>query len=248
MILMGSATIYVFYSKLKDERLRTMVLKGLAVIWFVTGFVHQILIVYEGVVVHHREGWTWAMLLPFTYCSFLSIVTPIVLIFFKKDNKALHCLTYFSFFGGFSVFFAPWLNDTTFFTPSSIFAMLHHAFMFVISILLFITKYIRPSMRRFYIYPVGVAMIILLGVFEKYVLKFPVGMMVGEPLLESMPHLTSWWGLWIGGTFLVFIFIFFYEFVINKKEAKEIFDMRGVFDNFKFKNKENTPKKEKKKK
>ena len=103
-------------------------------------------------------------------------------------------------------------------------------------------------MRRFYIYPVGVALIILVGVFEKYVLKFPIGMMVGQPLLESMPHLTSWWGLWIGGTFLVFIFIFFYEFVVNKKEAKEIFDMRGIFDNFKFKNKENQPKKDKKKK
>lgn len=236
-IALGSATIYIFYAKLKDEYKRAIGLKILAAIWFIFAFTHQIVYIHEQVVLKHVEGWTWAMLLPFTYCSFLSIVTPLVLIFFKKNNHALHCLTYFCFFGGFSVFFAPWLNGSPFFLPSNILALIYHAFMFVMSILLLITKYVKPSMKRFYVYPVGVALIVLVGVFEKYVLKFPVGMMVGKPLLDSMPHLTSWWGLWLGGSFLVLVFIFFYEFAINKKEAKEIFDFRGMLDDTPFKKK-----------
>lgn len=250
-IALGSVIVYIFYAKLKDENKRTLALKILAGIWFSFGLAHQIVYAAEVMRGPNLAGWTWPQLmLPFTYCSFLSIVTPLVIIFFKKDNRALHCLTYFSFFGGFSIFFPAWLNDNvTFFLPSSILAMFHHAFMLLTSILLITTKYIKPSMKRFYIYPVGVAMIILLGVLEKYVLKFPIGMMIGVPLFDKMPHLTSWWGLWLGGSFLVLVFLFLYEFMVYKKEAKEIFDVRGIFDDFTFiKNKDKKDKKDKKKK
>lgn len=249
-IALGSVIVYIFYAKLKDENKRTLALKILSAIWFSFGLAHQIVYAAEVMNGPNLSGWTWPQLmLPFTYCSLLSIVTPLVIIFFKKDNRALHCLTYFSFFGGFSIFFPAWLSDnTSFFLPSSILAMFHHSFMLLTSVLLIVTKYIKPSMKRFYIYPIGVAMIILLGVLEKYVMKFPIGMMIGVPLFDKMPHLTSWWGLWLGGSFLVFIFLFLYEFMMYKKEAKEIFDMRGIFDSFKFKDKENKPKKDKKKK
>lgn len=235
-VIIASITIYIFYTRLKkDEYKKALGLKIIAAIWLCFAIAHQVVYAYETVVLKiggNPKGWQfWQMLIPFTYCSLLSFITPIVIILFKKNNRALHCLTYFCFFGGFSIFCPTWLkDDISFFLPSSILAMFHHAFMFVMSVLLIMTKYVKPSMKRFYIYPVGVGMIILLGVFEKYALDFPDGMMIGTPLFDKMPHLTSWWGLWIAGSFLVFTFIFLYEFIVYKKRAHEIFDVSHIFD------------------
>lgn len=225
-------TFYVFYAKLKDEKKRILGIKILAVGWLVSAIVHQIATVYNGVVVFKTPGMTWANLIPFTYCSFMSFATPIVLLCTKKDNICLHCLLYFCFFGGCSSFAAPWLNnpDLKFFSTEIISALIHHSFMLGMSIMLIALKYIRPRMQRLWVYPVGVGVVLLLGVFEKYVLRFPSAMMIGEPLFDKMPHLTSWWGLWLGGTFLVFVFLFLYEMLAYKKSAKQIFSVHNFLN------------------
>ena len=80
-------------------------------------------------------------------------------------------------------------------------------------------------MKRWYYSPLTYGFMMLLGVFEVFVLRFPEDshvMNLFAPILASQPILTSWWMLWIGYTFGVPLYLFGYEYFIIHKKPIEI--------------------------
>ena len=146
----------------------------------------------------------WINLIPYTFCGFASLATAIAAIFGRDDNPAYHFLVWFGLAGGAaSVIYPDFLFEQTFWDIRSFSGLVHHSVLLWICLFILITGRIRPVMKKYFFYPAGFALMMLLGFFEIYVLGFPSAMNIDSPLLASLPVLTSWYSLFIITSLLV---------------------------------------------
>ena len=82
-------------------------------------------------------------------------------------------------------------------------------------------EYMTPELKKWKLYPIGLAFMMLFGIFLKDAFGFTKAMQIGEPLLKSLPVLTSWYILLVIDMVLFFSFLFSYEKLHNHKSFKE---------------------------
>ena len=166
--------------------------------------------------------YTWAMVaLPFTFCSFSSLLIPFGT-FMKKDNFIVHALYPVAIMGGIVNIFIPnYLGNQGFFEVRTWTALIHHILSMWIVLLMLLTGFIKPVMKKIYYQPIMLMIMIVLGLIELQGLHFGEAMAIESDLSGFM-----WYHLCLGLILADFIFTFIMEKFVYKKKIKEIFNFK----------------------
>lgn len=221
LIIVGSILVYKYA---KTEMVQNLIIKISGVILLIVILTNRISVTYYDVVINAREGYTWLNLIPNTFCGLSSLVFSLAIIFGKKDNIVLHVIPYVGFIGGTITMFYPDFLETQAFTDiRSLSGLIHHTLMVWLTIVCMLTKYIKPCMKKVVAFPIGLSIIMTIGLLEIDMLHFNSAMQIGNPLLKSAPVFTSWYVVGFILIILQFLYVLIYEKFVNKKTIKEIF-------------------------
>lgn len=101
--------------------------------------------------------------------------------------------------------------------PATISGLLHHGIAFYLSVLMVVTGYVKPCLKKFYAFPVGLCFMLCYGIFLIDALKFDHAMYIGKPLVAGT--FLTWYvvapmmiAVTLGGVLL-------YEFILKKKKS-----------------------------
>ena len=168
----------------------------------------------------------WYSVLPNSFCSFASFFLGIFSIFYKKDNIVFHFLIYIALIGGLiATVFPEYLGEDGFFSLVGITALLHHSLSIWICIILLVNKQITPEYKKIFAFIIGFGIMLLLGAFELFVLKYPTSMNLDKPLSRAAGIISSWYFIYLGSTLLTLLFIFILRKIYklpNKDEIKPL--------------------------
>lgn len=160
--------------------------------------------------------------LPSSYCGLSSIALGIVAIFGKKDNIFLHSIGYTGLLGGIMTLIYPDFigQGSTIFYPMTISGLLHHTITVYIVVIMLMTGYLKPDIKKWHILPIGLSFYVMYGTFLIHVIGYSNSMYIVNPILEG----TIFYWYVIGIIFLVVHYIFLYVWDKTLKE-KVIIDI-----------------------
>ena len=214
----------------KSEKALLWILRISGIVLFVTIVVNHIDVVRFDVEIEKNVAmvfgketpYTWLMVaLPFTFCSFSSLLIPFGC-FMKKDNFIVHALYPVAIMGGIVNIFIPnYLGNQGFFEIRTWTGLLHHILSMWIVLLMLLTGFIKPSMKKIYYQPIMLMIIIVLGLVELQGLHYAEAMAIETTLSGFM-----WYHLCLGLILADFIFTFIMEKFVYKKPLKEIFNFK----------------------
>lgn len=174
---------------------------------------------------HHDESFfrNILTLIPLSFCGSASLFNSLATLCGKKDNKVLHCVSYYGLIGGIiTIFYPDFLDEQTFLDPRTISGLLHHTVLVWVVVTNMITGYFTPTTKKWYIYPIGLCMLMTYGLFFKE--AFGLGaMQIEDPLLKGAPIFTSWYIVGLLSMVVQFVIMIGFEKFKNKKTFKEIF-------------------------
>ena len=216
----SGGTLTAVKLKVKKEKTLDIIIKCLG------GFLLALIIWNRiSIAIHKNSAW---FLIPDSFCGLSSLCLAVCALACKRDALPFHCLCYISFWGGAIVTFYPdFLGQaSSFMYHATISGMLHHGIALYISVLMGITGYVKPSLKKFYAFPVGLCFFMCFGIFLIDALGFETAMFIGKPLIPNT-YLT-WYVmsvLLIGGTLAG---VCIYEYVLKKKSEKKIPDTENA--------------------
>ncbi len=158
-------------------------------------------------------------LIPDSFCGVTSLCFAICALACKRDALPLHCLVYIAFWGGAITTFYPDFigQNSSVLYPATISGLLHHGIAFYLSVLMVVTGYVKPCLKKFYAFPVGLCFMLCYGIFLIDALKFDHAMYIGKPLVAGT--FLTWYvvapmmiAVTLGGVLL-------YEFILKKKKS-----------------------------
>lgn len=194
--------------------------KQIFVIFKILGFIQLCLIVANRIAICFRNGEDFRYLLPDSFCGLVSLVIALTLIFGKKDNIIFHFTHYIAFVGGMAnIIYPSYISQgDSILYHATITGLLHHSMMVYIVILSILTKYFRPTLKKFYALPIGLVFCMLLGVFEIYVMGLPDAFQINTPLVSNT--LFYWWFLGILIVPFSYLVMFLFD-LYYKKYSKD---------------------------
>ncbi|MDD4000580.1 MAG: YwaF family protein [Bacilli bacterium] len=159
--------------------------------------------------------------LPSSFCGTTSMALSLSAIFLKKNSKAFHSLAYVGLLGGLLTLFYPDFigQDLSFFYPMTISGLVHHSIMIFLVLVMLVTGYLEPSLKKWYLLPVGLSMFMTYGIFLITIIGYNDAMLIYNPILAGTK--LNWF--YIGLIFLPFhaLFLIAWE-VINNKRLKKV--------------------------
>ena len=223
IILMVLGLIFIKKSNLDEYKLN-LIFRIIGIIWLITILANRITVTYSDVVINKREGYTWLNLIPNTFCGMCSLILSITFIIGKKDNFVLHSFGYIGLVGGIVTMFYPdFLDSQAFFDPRSITGLLHHTIMAFMIILAILTGYMTPTVKKWHYIPLGMCVIMTIGMFELDCLGFVKAMQFKNPFLSSIPILSSWYVTDLATLVVSFILLTIYDMKKKNCSFKEVF-------------------------
>ncbi|MDD4124392.1 MAG: YwaF family protein [Eubacteriales bacterium] len=168
------------------KRIRTE--KALAVTVKITAAVLLACVVWNRLsVCIMRDG--FAQVLPGSFCSMSSFTFAISALFCKKDSKVFHFVLYLGLVGGIATLVYPdFIGQASYFMyPMTISGMVHHTIMVFLALLMLMTGYIKPTIKKWYCLPVGTSLFITYGLILIKAFGYGDAMSINEPLVEGTP-------------------------------------------------------------
>ncbi|HEY8365038.1 MAG TPA: hypothetical protein VIK84_05645 [Haloplasmataceae bacterium] len=154
---------------------------------------------------------------PSSFCGTSSLVLALGTLLFKKDNPILHCVVYIGFLGGVLTLVYPDFigQANSIFYPMTISGLLHHTLMVFLIILMFITGYFRPSLKKWKYLPIGLALYMVYGLFLITVVGLSDAMYIYSTILDEVK--LNWF--YLGLIFIPthFLFLCSWELITRKK-------------------------------
>ena len=213
----------------KTEKSKKLVVKITGLVLFVLILWNRISITIYNFMNNDEGIRNLLQLIPLSFCGTASLLNAIATLFLKKDNKILHCVSYYGLIGGIITMFYPtFLNEQDFFDARTVSGLLHHTVMVWLIITNMITGNFRPRANQWYVYPIGLCIMMTVGLFfhEAFGLN---AMQINEPLLSSAPVITSWYVLGPSTLIIHFAIICLFEKFVYKKKTNEIFNRDNWF-------------------
>ena len=163
----------------------------------------------------------YKLILPDSFCGLSSLCLSLCALFLKRDSLPLHCFCYLSFWGGAIVTFYPdFLGQAqSFLFPATISGLLHHGAALYLSVLMFLTGYFKPCLKKFYAFPVGLSFMTVYGMFLIDALHFKKAMYIGAPLIEGT--VLTWYFIALLLISATLLLVFLYEKFLKRKPAAE---------------------------
>lgn len=159
-------------------------------------------------------------LLPNTYCGMTSLALAVAVLIGKPHDKSYDFFLYVEIVGGLAtMFYSNFLDQgPTFMFFPTITGMMHHSIGVLLCILLCVCGWFTPSLARWKMYPIGMSIYTIYGLFLLDVLKIPYTMQIDTPIIPHTP--LKWWFILIVGSALVFVFELVFELVKKRLALK----------------------------
>ncbi len=208
-LVLSALGIFLFIRKAKEERVQNLVIKAL-------GGVLVLLIIWNRIssAVFKENAWR---LIPDSICGVMSLGLGISAIFCKRDSVFFHYFCYIGLFGGFVNVVYPYYvsQDENFMLPATISGLLHHGVALDLSILMILCGYFRPSVKKFFAFPLGLCFNLVYGIFLIDALGFDNAMNIFSPLVPNT--FLTWYIVFPAVTLVLFLLLYFYERYKKKK-------------------------------
>lgn len=133
------------------------------------------------------------LILPNSFCGVTSLCLSLAVMFGRRDNIALHALTYLGLLGGLLTLAYPDFigQDPSFFYSCTISGLLHHTMAVVLSVLMLSTGYVRPDFKKWYALPICFCIYITYGLFLVRVLSYGDAFYIYTEILDGTS--LNWW-------------------------------------------------------
>lgn len=185
--IIGSIIILLSYKFAKEEKIKTILLKIIAILLFISIMGNRLSQVFR------YDTTRWYCIIPDSYCGMTSLVLSLSVIFGKKNNCVLHFVWLLALFGGIStVIYATFVGQgpTIFYLPT-ITGLLHHSFSALLIIELLMFKQIDITYKKWYYTLFGFTCYLTVGAFLMSTFDASDAFHIVEPLLDGT-KLTAW--------------------------------------------------------
>ncbi len=209
-----AATLTVIKLKVKRERTLNIIIKSLGGLLLALIIFNRIAIAF-----HRHDAWG---LVPDSFCGMTSLCLAICALVCKKDALPFHCLAYIAFWGGaITTFYPDFIGQaSSVMYPATISGLLHHGVACYLAVLLVVCGFVKPSLKKFYAFPVGLCFMMCYGLFLIDAFKFESAMYIGAPLVKGT--FLTWYvvaalliGATLGGVAL-------YEYILGRLQKKRL--------------------------
>lgn len=220
------AGLFLIKRYVKKEKTIKLIVKITALALLITAITNRIGYMVQYIEIEHREGYTWASILPETFCSVSSFCLSISVLCSKKDSWSIHGFVHMALIGAlFTVFYPDFLDTQGLWEVGTMTSLIYHSIMLFLALLVIVTRYINLTMKKWYVQPLFFMIIICYGLF--YWKVFNIGdydtiLGINQSLIKSQPILGSWWMIGIGYLLYELAFLTFYDHFVNKKDFKTI--------------------------
>lgn len=214
-ILIGAVSLYFIKKKVKDEKTINLIVKGVGVLLLIA-------IIWNRAAIA-MVGKNPLKLLPESFCGTSSLVFSLAIIFDKKDNIVLHGVAYMGVSGRIITLLYPDFigQAASIFHSRTISGLIHHTLMIYLFMLITLTKYFRPTYKKWYAVVLVGTSFITYGLLLIKVLGFSDAMQIENPILGETK--LCWYAL--GGIFLLVyaLFITLWELLTKlSKKSREV--------------------------
>lgn len=225
IILVGGLILIKKY--VKKEKTVKLIVKITAACLLALFITNRIGYMVRYIYIEPREGYSWLNIFPETFCSVSAFVFSIAVLFFKKDNFLMHGIIHMVILGALETCVYPsFLNDQGLWEVGTITSLLYHTCMLFLALLVIITKYVKLTIKKWYVQPIMFMVIICYGLFYWQVIlggDTPDNILnINQPFIKSLPTLTSWWMIGIAYLAWEIVFLSLYDYFVNKKSFKTI--------------------------
>lgn len=185
-IIAGGGLLFA-YKYAKNEKTQTIILKGIAILLFVSIMANRLSQVFR------YETTRWYLIIPDSFCGMTSLLLSLAVLFGKKNNNILHFVWLLGLFGGIStVIYATFVGqNSSFFYLPTISGLLHHSFSATLVVALLMFKQIDITYKKWYCTFFGFTCYLTLGAFLMHTFNLSDAFHIAEPLLSNTP-LTAW--------------------------------------------------------
>lgn len=156
------------------------------------------------------------MLIPNSVCGFCSYILALNVLLGKRNNNIFHFIVYIGFVSSLLTLVYPdFIGQATYFMyPLTFTGMLHHTVALWFIIIMFVSGYFTPNVKKWYCLPLGLCTMMTLGLFELSCLKFSSAMYITSALIPDSIFTWYFTGLLI--IILYAIFLTVWTFVTKK--------------------------------
>lgn len=213
------ATLSLVLAKifLKGKRGQTIFIKVLAGLTFASNLVCRIAVAVRGSNIRHFY--------PYTICSLTSFALPLAVLCGKEDLDVYQALWYLGFVGGLGTLVYPDFigQNQSFFYLATITGLLHHSFIFMLSIAMLMFGWFRPNIKKCYYFPMVFCGYITAGAFAQHVLEIDGSMLITEPILNGTP-IDCWFILCVGSAGIALIALVYElvkKYILKKRPVEQ---------------------------
>ncbi len=212
---------------IKKEKTLNLVIKITSLVLLLLIITNRISYTVQHVMIEHKEGYNWTYIFPETFCALSCLLFSISTLVGKKNNVLMHGSFYMALIGAFTVaVFPDFLNRQGLLEVGTITSLIYHTLMLFLALLVLITYYFKPSIKRWYIQPIVNISMICYGLFYLSVFcngEAPFSILgINKPFVDGQPILCSWYMMSLGYLVFELLFTVIYELIINKKSIKKI--------------------------
>jgi uncharacterized membrane protein YwaF len=179
VVIIMTVLLFLIKKKVKDEKEIEKIVRITGVLLFVAIAWNRLSISLL------RDG--WGNLLPGSFCGATSLILSICAIGLKKNHAVFHCIAYMGLLGGILTLIYPDFigqADSIWF-PMTISGLVHHTIMTFLVLLMILTGYLKPELKKWYLLPLGVCVYMTYGLFLITVLEYGDAMHVFSPILDG---------------------------------------------------------------
>ena len=178
LIIAVGSLVYI-YKKVKDERTVDIVVRCVGGVLLAAILANRISLI-----------WFYSTplaLIPNTFCGVTSLVFGICTLFCKRGHLVYHYLVYAGFWGGAIATFYPnfVVQDVSFMYPPTITGLMHHTLSMYLAVLMVMTGFFKPELKRFYAYPIGFCLIMCYGILLVDAFHYTESMYIFAPLVPG---------------------------------------------------------------
>lgn len=210
--ILSICSIMLILKRKKDERFIRKVVIFAAI-------TNLVLVICNRLSVCAKFDWDYRQLYPTTFCGTVSFVFPIALLVCKKDSNVLHFISYCAFFGGLLTLIYPDFigQSNSIFYPATITGLLHHSAMLYNFLLIVLSGYFVPSIKKIGCLSLGLCALMTLGIFNITILGYDDSMYIFHELISGT--IFSWFFVGIIFILLHAIFLLIFDFCKNKDQS-----------------------------
>lgn len=178
----------VYYKKhAKTEKAKNIFLKCLAGALLVSVVTNRFSVVFKTQI----PEWKW--LIPDSFCGMSSLMLSLAVLFGKKDNNVLHFIWLVALAGGgITTFFPNFLGQNpSFMYLPTISGLLHHTLSVLVVVMLFVSKHLNLTYKKWYCTLFGFTSYLAFGCFLMNVVGFHDAYYIKSPAISNTPF-TVW--------------------------------------------------------